>query len=527
MSTGFFEKDDRIPFPNELRAAPTECTEEDPDGIGPILIKPVTTEDSDFFLDLRPCLPPEMYEDVGVDPPFKTYADAKRAGCDEATAQRYVKRGHVTPHSWLSQPVGQLAFQDKFLLALNLSQTHLSGEARAAMEGLLAPENMGMVAGAVGLWAAGHYFGISEVVDAILLGAGLATSGFAVMQAHEDLYQFVSMMERASRVQHVRDASQYLARFIVHVGIDAFIAMVFKCGGGQAAGKTAKYLQRQGNKRLASRWPKIPDGYVLPPDIKFGTPSEPMVILSPKARELGGMSSVESAARKLGMTANELEQALVVATRHGVEIHIRPASPASAALRARGGLPKSVDIKSNTINQIDVLLGAPADALHTVGHFKPQQTLDDILRKAPASQHSAIRARYKKRVEIFNATDAAMQRKVNAGEFKIEPGGVVVHVGTGKRITSDLDLMGIRLSSNGSNLKPGDIRFHRVQNDLEIGPFWAQHQPHRTWKPHGSFEEKVFWDIMVRHSYNEPVGVVRPGGIVSLEYTELPNFFLR
>ncbi len=183
-----------------------------------------------------------------------------------------------------------------------------------------------------------------------------------------------------------------------------------------------------------------------------------------------------------GITNSAAGQAQLVARKHGVHILTRQSGRGVAELRTQGYSPKPMDIKSKTINELDVHLGAPGHGLRQVGHFDPQMPAT-----RPAGMDDATWAklgqRYQqRRAEYDGPTGQKMEKLIKSGKVEVRD-GVVYDTGlvqnSGKPITGDYDLFEI-VYPNGTPV-PKHV-YDAVVADLSVGPFQAMHGAHMRWK---------------------------------------------
>jgi hypothetical protein len=475
------------------------------------------------FIDVPPFQPTENFKGK-ANPLPRTWEEGKRLGWSDESLDRLLKEGLIKPPNPMLQDVSAATMSDKLEITFRFLDRHGSPEMTQQLRDLFSPENMAITTGAISVWAAGHFFGVSEVVDLILLMVGAMTLGPQVLELTDLLYKYFELVENARNVRDLDNASKILAKVVTTLGITTFLALIGRAGKGPASAaknRVAWKLQDLGRKHLPGRWPKrLPNSDLLPIDILYGTPRSPVPLITPQTRGVGGLRAMASAARKAGMTVAELEYTMAVAARYGVHIYVRPAGAGTAPLRASGAVSKREWMKMNTVNGDDIAMGAPAHSRDHVAHFKPK-AWKDIEAKIPAADRARVKERWEKRMKSYQDYDGDVQQNISRGKIRLGEGGVLYDAQTGRPYTGDVDFFEYR-GPDGRTLKPGDPLFTSVQNALERGPTFAQHQTHFTWKPHGPTDEKIFWDIVVRHGANEPLLWVQPSGNVSLVYADVP-----
>jgi hypothetical protein len=116
---------------------------------------------------------------------------------------------------------------------------------RRQFSALFAPENLALTGGVIAAWGAAQFVGAGEVVDAVLVFAGVVTVGWQAGRCAQDLTDYVRIAAAAQTEAELDSAADHLARAVVEVGVAAFLALVMKAGarlgrgGSPAAGEEA------------------------------------------------------------------------------------------------------------------------------------------------------------------------------------------------------------------------------------------------------------------------------------------------
>jgi hypothetical protein len=128
-------------------------------------------------------------------------------------------------------------------------------------------------------------------------------------------------------------------------------------------------------------------------------------------------------------------------------------------IRDGTALPKSLDIKAKTINELDTYLGAKPSDKGLVGYFKP---VEPDFSKVPAELQDGVRKRLAERLEEVAklSKDTKFQGLLDDGVLKIE-GGKIIDTATGKPFAGDIDAVFIKDKATGKYLTSGD-RYERV-----------------------------------------------------------------
>jgi len=124
--------------------------------------------------------------------------------------------------------VALMGKQEKIGEALRRSLPHLPSEARRTVEAMLTPTALAIVAGTLIAWAASHAFGVGEIVDVILVCAGIFTIGLAVFDGASELYSFTTKAIDAKNENDLEEAGRHFARAVMLLGISTIMAMLMK-----------------------------------------------------------------------------------------------------------------------------------------------------------------------------------------------------------------------------------------------------------------------------------------------------------
>jgi hypothetical protein len=134
-----------------------------------------------------------------------------------------------------------------------LSLPTLSNEAKLALRALVDPESLKVTAMILAGWALAHFFGVGEVVDAILVGFTLASLGPQGMQGLADLVEFGYDVINAKCDFDLRRASEKLARAFIILGVELVQALLR--GKAQIKPNHAKAVPRNEGKAPQSSAP--------------------------------------------------------------------------------------------------------------------------------------------------------------------------------------------------------------------------------------------------------------------------------
>ena len=233
-----------------------------------------------------------------------------------------------------------------------------------------------------------------------------------------------------------------------------------------------------------------------------------------------------------GMPAENQHKIQQAADLAGVIVEIRPTNPASVARLRQGNLPKPMDIKANTVNELDVHLGARPEDVGLVASFLPNEPV-----RTPAMSDETwakVQARYGDRSQSYDEqaytlneltkpvaeqNPAITHQKI---QVRIDEHGVVrtsVPVrGGGTRevgFTGDHDLFLFRNPHTGAEITDPDHVAY-VMGIIE-GEAAIEHPPLKNWETVGDKQANLKASLVQRHEgKGEPLVVFAPGRVPTL-----------
>ncbi|MBI3683377.1 MAG: hypothetical protein HY235_23635 [Acidobacteria bacterium] len=104
-------------------------------------------------------------------------------------------------------------------MALERSLPLMPGDAAAVIKSMLTPASIAIMVGTLVVWAGSHFFGIGEIVDAILLLVGFVAIGFSVVDLAGRLYKFGDKSLNAATDQDLDKAARHFARAVSIAGV--------------------------------------------------------------------------------------------------------------------------------------------------------------------------------------------------------------------------------------------------------------------------------------------------------------------
>lgn len=232
--------------------------------------------------------------------------------------------------------------------------------------------------------------------------------------------------------------------------------------------------------------------------------------------------------RPFGMMQEAMRHFQETIDRFMLKVRVRAANTSSLKWMHKGHPPKHVKLKSKTINDLDVELGAKSGSQGMVGYFKPKEPAN-YKQLSQLPEPPKIVGRYKQRLKEYWDNWKDMERLKQKGLVKVEDGVVIdtglsskrlnpktgeleyfrgPKEGTGEGFTGDYDMWDIT-HPDGSRIitDPGHPKFdadalkrkESLMDELANGPAQTQHGPHKDWIPKG--DRDIGIDARIRDSH--------------------------
>ena len=126
------------------------------------------------------------------------------------------------------QVTAKLSPEQRVGEAMRRAIPRLPGEVKDAVEAMISPESIIIIAGSLLLWAGSHVFGVGEIVDIILMVGGFLMLGKSVFDLAEDLFRFAKLTVTGSTDDELDEAAKCFARIVVIGGIDLIMALLLR-----------------------------------------------------------------------------------------------------------------------------------------------------------------------------------------------------------------------------------------------------------------------------------------------------------
>jgi hypothetical protein len=159
--------------------------------------------------------------------------------------------------------VAAMPLTERLREVLTRSKKNFGPDVGAAIDSLLSPTNLAILAGTLTVWAGSHFFGVGEIVDVLLLVVGAFTIGWSIGDVARDLYTFTERTVNARTEADLDAAAQAFSHAIVLAGITVIMAVLLR--------KSARQVQAaRGPNVVAAMRPREPGLVKVGPDPEAG-----------------------------------------------------------------------------------------------------------------------------------------------------------------------------------------------------------------------------------------------------------------
>ena len=216
-----------------------------------------------------------------------------------------------------------------------------------------------------------------------------------------------------------------------------------------------------------------------------------------------------------------------LADQYGLIVKVRPLSK-HAGLRRNssrikdGGpaVPKVEIIKAKSVNDLDVLIGAPHDSLGLVALFQPTRPARDLppaLRKQAMQRYQDRRREFRKQIGEIKALEKQGLVKLDGGVVKVFdprlPDEPASRHGGFRPMAGDADLFDITHADGAPLTKDQRVAVTAVLRAMDIG---VEHGAHAWWLKDSkdTFDRRSDTAIRNEHTSRQQLAAFVPGGEV-------------
>jgi hypothetical protein len=118
--------------------------------------------------------------------------------------------------------------QDRLAEVLKRSKKNFGPDVASAIDSMLSPTNLAILAGTLVVWAGSHLFGVGEIIDVVLLAVGAFTIGWSIKDVAEELFTFADRTINARSELDLENAAQAFSRAVTLAGITVVMALLLR-----------------------------------------------------------------------------------------------------------------------------------------------------------------------------------------------------------------------------------------------------------------------------------------------------------
>ena len=124
--------------------------------------------------------------------------------------------------------VATMSNTDRLAEVLKRSKKNFGPDVGQAIDSLLSPTNLAILAGTLVVWAGSHFFGVGEILDVLLLVVGAFAIGWSIGDVAKDLATFTDRTINARTEDDLEKAAQAFSHAIVLAGITVIMALLLR-----------------------------------------------------------------------------------------------------------------------------------------------------------------------------------------------------------------------------------------------------------------------------------------------------------
>jgi hypothetical protein len=145
-----------------------------------------------------------------------------------AMIEARTKTGAVWAFMQVHVSAAKLSAEERVGEAMRRAIPLLPSAVQEAIEAMLSPESLIIIAGSLILWAGSHVFGVGEIVDIILMVGGFLMLGKSVLDLADDIFKFARLTVSGRTDGELDEAAKCFARIVVIGGIDIIMALLLR-----------------------------------------------------------------------------------------------------------------------------------------------------------------------------------------------------------------------------------------------------------------------------------------------------------
>ena len=128
----------------------------------------------------------------------------------------------------LKMNVAAMSVTDRLKEVLIRSKPRLGPDAGHAIDALLSPTNLAIMAATLAVWAGSHLFGVGEIADVLLLVVGAFAIGWSIGDVAKDLFTFADATLTAKSEADLDRAAAAFSHAVILAGITVIMAVLLR-----------------------------------------------------------------------------------------------------------------------------------------------------------------------------------------------------------------------------------------------------------------------------------------------------------
>lgn len=127
-----------------------------------------------------------------------------------------------------AKAVEQMTTAEKIAEAIQRAIPMMPAEVGNELKAMLTPETLAVIEVVVAVWAVGHFFVISEIVDIGLIVLGVLAFGAVAWRASGELVEFSTKAVNAKTEDDLNQSAEHFAKVVALIGIQGVMPLIFK-----------------------------------------------------------------------------------------------------------------------------------------------------------------------------------------------------------------------------------------------------------------------------------------------------------
>ena len=128
----------------------------------------------------------------------------------------------------MSPNVAAMSPTDRLAEVLQRSKKNFGDDVKQAIDAMLSPANLAIIAGTLLLWAGSHFFGVGEIIDVLLLAVGAFTIGWSITDVAKHVYEVAEVVATGRTEADLERGAHAFSQAVVLAGITVIMALLLR-----------------------------------------------------------------------------------------------------------------------------------------------------------------------------------------------------------------------------------------------------------------------------------------------------------